>query len=80
MVKKYACPCCGYKTFIHESNGSFDICEVCFWEDDPVQLDDPDFEGGANSMSLRQSQQNFLEFGACDKNMLSNVRLPTSDE
>ena len=78
--EKYACPCCGYKTFEHEPNGSFDICPVCFWEDDPVQLDDPDYEGGANPMSLRQAQQNFIEFRACDKEMLSNVRQATTDE
>lgn len=23
-----------------KSNGSYDICPVCFWEDDPIQLDD----------------------------------------
>jgi len=76
----YPCPCCGYKTFCHEPNGSYDICEVYFWEDDPVQLADPDFEGGANRMSLRQAQQNFLAFGASEPNMLKNVRPPTIDE
>ncbi len=78
--EKFACPCCGYKTFNHEPNGSFDICLVCFWEDDPIQLNDPDYKGGANPMSLRQAQQNFLEFGACDREMLQNVRQPFADE
>lgn len=77
---KYTCPCCGYKTFEQEPNGSYDICPVCFWEDDPIQLEDPDYEGGANPMSLRQAQSNFLEFGACDRDMLPNVRQPSSDE
>lgn len=77
---KFACPCCGYKTFYSKPNGSHDICLVCFWEDDPIQLDDPDNEDGANPMSLRQAQQNFLEFGACDRNMLPNVRQHTKDE
>lgn len=80
MVEKFACPCCGYKTFRQEPNGSYDICEVCFWEDDPIQLEDPDYEGGANPMLLRQAQQNFLEFGACDREMLRNVRPPAKDE
>lgn len=35
-MKKYRCLCCGYKTM--ESRGEFDICPVCFWEDD-VYLD-----------------------------------------
>lgn len=80
IIEKYACPCCGYKTFDHEPNGSYSICPVCFWEDDPIQLEDPDYEGGANSVSLRQAQQNFLEFGACERAMLRNVRQPSTDE
>ncbi|MDE6875788.1 MAG: hypothetical protein K2P87_15200 [Lachnospiraceae bacterium] len=31
-MKKYQCLCCGYKTL--DSRGEFDICPVCFWEDD----------------------------------------------
>jgi hypothetical protein len=80
IEERFACPCCGYKTFYTAPDGSYDICDVCFWEDDPIQLADPDYEGGANLMSLRQAQQNFLEFGACDRDMLRNVRPPTKDE
>lgn len=31
-MENYRCLCCGYKTL--ESRGEFDICPVCFWEDD----------------------------------------------
>ncbi len=31
-MEKYQCLCCGCKTL--ESRGKFDICPVCFWEDD----------------------------------------------
>lgn len=78
--EKIACPCCGFRTIDSESKGSYNICHVCFWEDDPIQLEDPDYESGANRMSLRQAQQNFLSFGACDKEMLRNVRPPAKDE
>lgn len=37
---KHKCPCCGYYTFDEKPSGTYDICEVCFWEDDPIQLDD----------------------------------------
>ncbi|WP_410982840.1 CPCC family cysteine-rich protein [Bacillus cereus] len=57
---KYTCPCCGYKTLEEEPPGTFDICSICFWEDDNVQFDDPDYEGGANEESLRQHQKAFL--------------------
>jgi hypothetical protein len=50
---KFACPCCGYKTFIKQPLGSHDICQVCFWEEDPTQLEDPNLEGGANRVLLR---------------------------
>jgi hypothetical protein len=48
------CPCCGYKTLPEKH--LYDICPICFWEDDIVQFEDPDFEGGANIVSLRQAQ------------------------
>lgn len=77
---KYPCPCCGCYTLDHEANGSYDICPVCFWEDDPLQLDDPSCEGGANPVSLQQARLNFQEFGACEKEMLPYVRFPLPGE
>ena len=29
---KFTCPCCGYLTL--NERGAYDICPVCFWEDD----------------------------------------------
>lgn len=51
--------------------------KVCFWEDDPVQLEDQDFEGGANVPSLKQARENFKKIGACDANAVASVRKPT---
>ena len=56
----YTCPCCGYKTLGEKPPGTYEICELCGWEDDAVQFDDPDYEGGANSESLREAQHVFL--------------------
>ena len=61
---KYRCPCCGFYTFDEKPHGNYDICRVCFWEDDPVQLEDETYEGGANRVSLRQARENFAKFGA----------------
>jgi len=67
MTKQpYTCPCCGYLT-LSEFPGSFEICHVCFWEDDPVQILDPWYSGGANKPSLVEAQTNFESFGACDE-------------
>lgn len=77
---KFFCPCCGYKRFSHEPNGSYEICEVCYWEDDLTQLNDPDYKNGANRVSLRQAQKNFQLFGACQEDMAKWVRKPAADE
>lgn len=34
VIEKFTCPCCGYKTFTQQPNETYDICQVCFWEDD----------------------------------------------
>lgn len=74
---KFYCPCCGYNTLNEPPGGTYKICDICFWEDDPIQLDDPDYEGGANRVSLNQGQQNFEKYGACEKEMVKMVTKPT---
>ncbi len=77
---KYTCPCCGYKTLEEEPTGTYEICNICFWADDSVQFKEPDYEGGANEVSLRQAQENFIVFGACEKRCIELVRKPTSED
>ncbi|WP_232726133.1 CPCC family cysteine-rich protein [Bacillus sp. FJAT-42315] len=48
--------------------------EICFWEDDIVQFNDSDYEGGANEVSLRQAPKNFNKLGACEKVCIQSVR------
>lgn len=43
------CPVCG-KSEVEE----WDICEICFWQSDPIQNADPDYAGGANDESLNE--------------------------
>lgn len=76
----FACPCCGFLTRSSLEYGTFEICPICYWEDDPVQFADPDMVGGANSASLNRAQLNFKEFGANAKEDLKSVRLPTAAE
>ncbi len=76
----FTCPCCGYKTLSEKASGTFEICDICFWEDDNIQLDDPNYEGGANRVSLKQGQKNFLEFGACEKSCIDNIRKPNKND
>ena len=44
-----------------EPPGSYDICSICDWEDDPVQLAHPSSRVGANHKSLYDWQQELLE-------------------
>lgn len=76
----YACPCCGYLTFDDLLDSSFEICAVCFWEDDNVQNEDPDYKGGANGISLKIAKQNFQLFGAIKKEFIPYVRKPIEEE
>ncbi len=46
------CPVCGEYRFLE----SHDICPVCGWEEDRIQLRDPDFAGGAKELSLNEAR------------------------
>ncbi len=71
------CPCCDYFTL--DEPHAWDICPVCFWEDDGEYLHQPDCGSPANgSLSLRQARENFRAFGACEATMVENV-LPKSE-
>ncbi|MCP3656364.1 CPCC family cysteine-rich protein [Herbaspirillum sp.] len=74
----FTCPCCGYEVF-PTPPGSYDICPICFWEDDELQLYYPHVHG-ANPASLIESQVNVVQFGACNKEMAKNTRKVTEDD
>ena len=56
MEETYPCPACGFLQFSGPP-GTYEICELCGWEDDHVQLANPRLRGGANSESLVEAQQ-----------------------
>lgn len=56
-TKKYPCPCCNSPTI--EIPGDYEICEICNWEDDPIQSEDPEFAGGANQTTLNEARIKF---------------------
>jgi len=74
------CPCCGYKTLSHR--GAFEICDVCFWEDDGQDDYDADtVRGGPNGgLSLTQARANYRRLKACDEQSMDSVRGPRPDE
>ncbi|MGW1071916.1 CPCC family cysteine-rich protein [Streptomyces sp. NPDC002537] len=78
MEKRFPCPCCGHLTL--GDIGGWEICPVCFWEDDPQQLRRPTMAGGANRVSLVQARRDYEQFGACDADARAHVRPPRPDE
>ena len=54
-MSKHKCPVCGKYEF--ESEGSFDYCDVCGWQDDPIQEENPDERECANQMSLNEARE-----------------------
>ena len=77
-TNRHPCPCCGCITLPEQ--GQYDICPVCFWEDDPTQSMDEGLEYGANKVSLKAARKNYLAFGACEEEMLMHVRKPFPEE
>jgi hypothetical protein len=78
--KRFACPCCGYLTLGTVPPGSYEICAVCYWEDDQVQFRDPEYRGGANEVCLREARENYRRLGAIDEHSLGLVRKARPDE
>ena len=78
--KKYYCPCCGYDTLRSKPPGTFEICEICFWEDDNIQYEDPKYKGGANKISLLNARSNFELFGAMSKEFIPQTREPKESD
>jgi hypothetical protein len=70
---RYYCVVCGYKTL--ELYKEWDICPICFWEDDC--LGEVDTRSPANGeLWISQAQANFMRYGACDPAKRKYVRPP----
>jgi hypothetical protein len=74
------CPCCGFKTL--GERAVYEICPVCYWEDDGQ--DDPDADavwGGPNgALSLTQARANYMAFEASCDRWTQFVRPPRPEE
>ena len=68
MSDLHPCPCCGYPTLLER--GAYEICTICWWEDDGQDDDNADaVRGGPNgAYSLTQARANFADhFDMYDK-------------
>jgi hypothetical protein len=76
------CPCCG--SFTLASRGAYEICPVCFWEDDDEdeEFDQtaPERPEGPNHVHLWQAQRNYATFEASEERLTRFVRPPRPEE
>ena len=66
----FACPCCMYHSLTER--GQYEICPVCFWEDDGSN--DPTQYSGPNHMTLAEGRDNFAKYGAVTPSALQWVQ------
>lgn len=78
--EKVTCFICGHRTL--DERCDWDICPVCFWEDDVMLTpDDVDKTSPANKgMAVSEAQANFMLLGASSETRRTNVRPPQADE
>lgn len=61
---RFQCPCCDYFTL--GARGAFEVCPVCYWEDDGSDMESLDVVSGPNHITLRAARSNFERLGAAD--------------
>ena len=54
-MNEYKCPCCDVLSL--RERGLWETCGNCWWEDDPLLSDDPNYKGGGMKMSLNEARE-----------------------
>ena len=71
----HPCPCCGHKTL--PGRGDYDLCPVCWWEDEGVE---PWEYSGPNGQTLVEAQQEYLAERRPYRRRPGKVRRPRRHE
>ena len=71
----HSCPCCGYRTL--PGRFDYDLCPVCWWEDDGVE---PWEYSGPNAQTLVEAQQEYLAEQRPYRRRPGRVRAPKKKE
>lgn len=71
------CPCCENYTLNHDIYGHYgEICEVCLWQSDEIQDNNPDVKEGLNPISLNEAKENYKKIGAIIEKYVKYTRKP----
>ena len=73
-LAKNQCPCCGCLTI--DEQAGWDICPVCFWEDDGAL----DGVGANHGISVEKGRENLKLFGAFLPELSAFTRKPYESE
>ncbi len=71
------CPCCGYRTL--PDRGAYDLCPVCWWEDDGAETDAESLNG-PNGTTLAEGQRLYQRYGTSALHGVHKVRPPSPSE
>ena len=58
-ILKNSCPVCGYLTL--DERDSFDICSICFWEDNGIDDFEVNNDSEPNQITLKEGREIFQE-------------------
>lgn len=67
------CPACGFLTVDEDSYGTYNICPICAWEDDALQLANPACGGRVNGKSLILAQRTALAEHPLTESIADNI-------
>lgn len=74
-MNRHHCIICGYLTL--ESRCEYEVCEICYWEDDLLFEGSDDWSPANGDLRISEAQANFLQFGACHSNVARFTRPPS---
>ena len=78
---KYKCPCCENYTLNHDVYGHYgEVCEVCLWQSDEIQDNNPNIKEGFNPVSLNEARENYKRIGAITEKYVRYARKPKKEE
>ena len=78
-AQRFGCLCCGCLTLPERPPGTFNICPVCWWEDDTAQDHHRNRRAGTNRVSLQEAQENYRKMGASEPAYVGFDVLVTDD-
>lgn len=75
---KEQCPVC--RCYTLEVRYDWEICPVCFWEDDVHEVGRDPVSPANRGMRLSRARENYLTLGAIDERCVEHTRDPLPDE